>query len=250
MRIAVAGATGIVGRPTVAALQDAGHDVVAVSRSAGIDVRDVAALADALMGVDAVVDVLSVATLSARTSVEFFTSTTRSLLDAEARAGVRHHVVLSIVGIDRAPHSYYAGKVVQEHLVETGAVPWTILRATQFHEFAAQTFDRGRVGPLHVAPRMRTQPIAAREVGEALAALASGSPRARAGELAGPHEESLVRMVRAYAHANGRSGVVAPIPLPGAFGRAQRDGSLLPDATATLGRQTFDEWLAATARAL
>lgn len=244
MRIAVAGGTGAVGRHAVAALRAAGHEPVVISRGRGVDVRSTAGLDAALEGVDAVIDALSVETLDGAESVEFFRETTRNLLDAEARAGVGHHVALSIVAIDHAPFGYYAGKVAQEQLVEVGDIPWTILRAAQFHEFAAQMYDRAKVGPLRVAPRMRTQPVAAREVGDALAAVAVGSPAGRVPDLAGPREESLVRMVRAYARAIGSRGWIPAVPVPGAFGRAQRDGSLLPDASATLGRQTFDQWLA------
>ncbi|EED6098067.1 NAD(P)H-binding protein, partial [Salmonella enterica subsp. enterica serovar Typhimurium] len=98
-----------------------------------------------------------------------------TLVCAAADAGVPHVVLLSIVGVDRIPYDYYAGKVAQEKVVQASAVPWTILRATQFHEFAAQMFDRARLGPLHLAPRARTQPIAAQEVGARLAQLAAGT---------------------------------------------------------------------------
>ena len=244
MRIAVAGGTGAVGRHAVAALRAAGHEPVVISRGRGVDVRSTAGLDAALEGVDAVIDALSVETLDGAESVEFFRETTQNLLAAEARAGVGHHVALSIVAIDHAPFGYYAGKVAQEELVGVGEIPWTILRAAQFHEFAAQMYDRAKVGPLRVAPRMRTQPVAAREVGDALAAIAVASPAGRVPDLAGPREESLVRMVRAYARAIGSRGWIPAVPVPGAFGRAQRDGSLLPDASATLGRETFDQWLA------
>jgi uncharacterized protein YbjT (DUF2867 family) len=245
MRIAVAGGTGTVGAHVVSAARAAGHDVIALSRAEGVDVRNGAGLDRALDGADAVVDALSIATPAGQESIDFFSTTTQHLLDAEVRAGVRHHVVLSIVGIDRAPYGYYAGKVAQERLVAGEAIPWTILRATQFHEFAAQMFARVKAGPVHLAPRMRTQPVAAREVGERLAALAAGEPVGRAADLAGPREESLVRMVRGYAAAIGWTGWLPAVSLPGPFGRAQRDGSLLPDASADLAQETFDEWLGA-----
>jgi uncharacterized protein YbjT (DUF2867 family) len=159
-------------------------------------------------------------------------------------AGTSHHVALSIVGIDRAPEGYYAGKVAQEKLVESGPVPWTILRATQFHEFAEQIYARAKIGPFHVAPRMRTQPIAAREVAEHLVTLAEAGPAGRVAELAGPREESLVEMVRGFARAQGSRAWIPRIPLPGPGGRAQRDGSLLPGPGAVLGSQTFAQWLA------
>ncbi|HEY1133254.1 MAG TPA: NAD(P)H-binding protein, partial [Nocardioides sp.] len=143
MRVAVAGGTGLVGRLTVAELERAGHEVVVLARSTGVDLARPAAeladdLAERLTGIDAVVDALNVVTMKAEVSEEFFGRTTQALLAAEHRAGVGHHVVLSIVGIDRVPYDYYVGKVRQEELVTAGPVPWTILRATQFHEFGGQ----------------------------------------------------------------------------------------------------------------
>lgn len=244
MKLVVAGGTGVVGTHVVDVAKGRGHDVVVLSRRTGADVRSGEGLADAIAGADAVVDVLSTQTLSADVSTGFFTGTTRALLDAEKRIGVPHHVALSIVGIDRAPYGYYAGKVAQERLVETGAVPWTILRATQFHEFAGQTYERAKIGPLHLAIRMRTQPIAAREVAERLVELAEEPPAGRARDLGGPREENLADMMRAYARAKGSRAWIPAISLPGEGGRRQRDGSLLPGADAQLGTQTFDEWLA------
>ena len=160
-------------------------------------------------------------------------------------AGITHHIALTIVGADAAPDGYYAGKLSQERLIEAGEVPWTILRATQFHEYAALMFATVKAGPLHAAPRARVQPIAVREVAEHLVGLAEAGPGGRVTELAGPREESLSRMVSAYARAIGHRGPLPEISLPGAFGRAQRNGSLLPKPGATLGVQTFDEWLEA-----
>ncbi|MEU3473853.1 NAD(P)H-binding protein [Rhodococcus sp. NPDC006774] len=138
MKLAVAGGTGTVGVHVVEVARQRGHEVVVLSRSAGVDLVSGSGLSDALAGVDAVVDVASTQTISAKESMSFFAAVTRNLLTAEGAAGVGHHVALSIVGIDRAPHSYYAGKVEQERIIRAGTVPWTILRATQFHEFAGQ----------------------------------------------------------------------------------------------------------------
>ena len=218
MRIAVAGGTGHVGTHVVAAARKRGHDVVVLTRGNGVDLVAGTGVAKALEGVDAVIDVASVTTLDAGESVAFFEATTRTLLAAEAQAGVGHHLALSIVGIDRAPEGYYAGKVAQERLVESGDVAWTILRATQFHEFAEQIYERAKIGPFHVAPRMRTQPIAAREVGAHLVSLAEAEPAGRARDLAGPREESLVEMVRGLARARGSRAWIPAIPLPGVIG--------------------------------
>ncbi|MBY4274219.1 SDR family oxidoreductase [Rhodococcus fascians] len=248
MKIAVAGGTGTVGTHVVEVARERGHEVVVLSRSVGVDLVDGTGLSDALAGVDAVVDVASTQTVSAKESTVFFSAVTRNLLTAEGAAGVGHHVALSIVGIDQAPHSYYAGKVLQERIIRGGAVPWTILRATQFHEFAAQIRAQTSFGPLTVIPRMVSQPIAAREVAERLIDLAEHSPAGRVADLGGPREERMAEMVRRYARAIGARGVVLEVPVPGAYGRAMRDGTLVPTPDADRGRQSFEEWVVAQSR--
>src|SRR6478609_1448704 len=200
-RVAVAGGTGTVGTHVVARLQELGHEPLVLSRSRGVDLVTGSGLD--LRGVDAVVDVGNVTTLGARRSRAFFEATTRTLLAAEGRAGVRHHVALSIVGIDAAPGGYYAGKVAQERAVRAGSVPWSVLRATQFHEFAAQT-----------VPRMRTRPVSTRELAAALVDLALTDPVGEASEIGGPREERLADMVRAYLAAQGRRQRVLEVRLP------------------------------------
>lgn len=243
MRIAVAGGTGVVGRHVVEAVEARGDQAVVLSRGAGVDIVAGTGLDAALAGVDAVVDTANIETLSASAAASFFERATGNLAAAAERAGVRHLVVLSIVGIDRMPYDYYAGKVAQERVAEASRVPWTILRATQFHEFAGQMFARGRLGPLHVAPRARVQPVAAREVGRRLATLAAGGPQGRTPDLAGPREERLDDMVKAYAARIGYRGWIPSVSLPGKQLRAMRDGLALPGPGATLGTQTFAEWL-------
>jgi uncharacterized protein YbjT (DUF2867 family) len=245
MRIAVAGGTGVVGRHTVEAVHDAGHEAIVVSRSRGVDLVTGEGLDAALQGVDAVIDVASVNTLKAAAAIEFFTAATGNLVSAAADAGASHVVLLSIVGIDRIPYDYYAGKVAQEKVVEASRVPWTILRATQFHEFAAQMFDRAKVGPLHIAPNARTQPVAAREVAERLVALATGRPEGRVRDLAGPREEQLAEMIRAFARHEGYRGWIPALNAPGPQMAGMRAGDALPGQDADLGRQTFADWLAA-----
>ena len=151
-RIAVAGATGAVGALVVSALHEAGATPVELSRSSGVDLTQGQGLAAALEGCDAVVDVAAVNTKSARVSVDFFTTVTRNLLAAEREAGVGHHVALSIVGVGIATSGYYAGKVAQEALVTSSDGGWSLLRATQFHEFAAQVATRVRALGTHFVP--------------------------------------------------------------------------------------------------
>lgn len=243
MRIAVAGGTGAVGRHVVQTLEGRGHEPVLLTRSRGIDLVDGAGLVERLAGVSAVIDVTSVNTQLASASRQFFETVTRNLLAAEAGAGVGHHVALSIVGSDRAPHGYYAGKAAQESAIAAGSIPWTVLRATQFHEFAAQMLTRMRIGPVALAPSMRSQPVAAREVADRLVDLALGQPVGLAPDLAGPREEKMVDLIRRYAAARGIRTAVLGVPLPGPFGRALRDGTLLAGPGAQLGTTTFAEWL-------
>jgi uncharacterized protein YbjT (DUF2867 family) len=242
MRVAVAGGTGVAGSRAVEALSRAGHEPVVVTRSAGVDLTQGMGLDAALDGVEAVVDASNVVTLDRRRSSQFFTTTTRHLLEAGARAGVRHHVVLSIVGIDRVDFGYYEGKRRQEQLVRDAEVPFTILRATQFHEFADQLLARTR-GPVAFLPRMRVQPVAAADVGNRLAELAVGEPLGDAPELAGPEVHEVVEMARQVASRRGRPRRVLGVPVPGAAGRAMARGALLPMGETTLTTTTFAEWL-------
>lgn len=249
MRIAVAGGTGVVGRHTVAALREAGHEPVVLSRASGVDLTgSPAGLADALSGCAAVIDVTSVQTTRASASERFFGEVTRALLDAERAAGVPHHIVLSIVGAAAAPAAYYAGKALQERMVQEASTGWSILRATQFHEFAAQLAARGKPGRLRLVPAMASQPVAAAEVGRALATIAAGEPRGLDRDLAGPRVEDMPTLVRRYLAATGDGGRVLAVPLPGRWGRALRDGTLLAGPEARLGTETFDEWLTALSR--
>ncbi len=240
MRIAVVGGTGLTGRHVVEALAGRGHEPVVLARATGVDLVTGAGLDTALTGVEAVVDVSNVATQRRSVAVRFFDRAGRHLIAAAERAGVRHLVTLSIVGVDRVRSPYYAGKLRQEEIVRGGPVPWTVLRATQFHEFAGQVLAAvpGRVA---LVPAMTVQPIAVREVAAALAGLATGPARQMAPELAGPAVESLVDMARRLIAAGGaRRRPVLSLRLPGTGGPG-----LLPTGPGPRGTQTFTEWLAA-----
>jgi len=243
MRIAVAGGTGLVGRHVVATLREAAHEPVLLTRSHGVDVTTGAGLDAALVGVESIIDVTNVTTTSRKRSTAFFEASCRQLLASAERAGVRHLVALSVVGSDRVDFGYYYGKRRQEELVLNGPVPASVLRATQFHEFAEQ-FVTGGTWPLAVVPRMLTQPVAAREVASGLAELASAPAVGLAPELAGPREEQLVDMVRRLRAVRAARRVVVPLTLPGRVGDAMAGGSLLPRAGGARGSQTYAEWLA------
>ena len=238
MRIAVAGGTGWIGRLVVEAARDAGHDVAVLARSTGVDLVSGTGVTAALRGADAVIDVTNTNTLNRAKAQQFFGTTTRRLLSA----GAAHHVLLSIVGIDRVDLGYYAGKRWQEELVEASPVPSTILRATQFFEFASQMLAHA-AGPFVLAPAMLTQPVAAREVAAELVRIAAGPPRGHATEMAGPQKLLMSDLVRQVLRARGLRRIAVPVRLPGAAGRAQRNGGLLPHGEVRLGQIPYAQWL-------
>ncbi len=255
MKIAVAGATGRVGRPVVDVLTGEGHEVVPISRSGGVDVITGDGLAAALAGVDCVIDVATGPNPDQEAATEFFTTAARNLHGAGERAGVRRMVVVSIIGIDRFTAGYNAAKVVHERAMLSGPIPVRILRAAQFHEFVAQVVEWGRQGAVSYVPQMRTQLVAARAVAHALADLATGpeSPPVSgpAGgqilEIAGPRAESLVDMAALLVARRGD-----PVEIKGVSNPADPDaqlretGALLPGPNATLAGPTFQEWLDST----
>ncbi|MEV4823246.1 SDR family oxidoreductase [Micromonospora sp. NPDC049274] len=246
MRIAVAGGTGWVGHLVVDAVRAAGHEPVILARSTGVDLISGSGLDEALSGTPVVIDVSNVSTINRKKSETFFGTATGNLLAAGQRVGVRHHVALSVVGVDRVNWGYYAGKRCQERLVLDGAVPATVLRSTQFFELAAQMLA-SVPGPIAVVPQMCIQPIAAHEVAHCLVDLALTDPAGRTPDIAGPQQLRISDMARRLLRARGRHRVVLPLRLPGATGRAMAGGGLLPSTPGPRGRQTFDQWLATPA---
>ena len=244
MRIAVAGATGNIGTRLVAALKAGGHDVVPISRAGGVDLSSGAGLDAALAGVTAVVDVISAPPTDRDATVEYLGTTTRNLLDAGARAGVGHHVLLSIVGIhgvEGNPH--YAGKREQERLVESGPVPWTIVPATQFHDFAEMVVSWAEQdGSAAIAPLL-VQPVDPDDVAAILAEVAVGAPLGRHVDVAGPHPQDLVDMARRSLAARGRAVTLVPT-WSALFGLEMAGNALLPGDGARIAPTTFEDWLA------
>jgi uncharacterized protein YbjT (DUF2867 family) len=252
MKIAVAGATGRVGHHVVDVLEARGHDVVAISRSGGVDVITGDGLAEAMSGVQSVIDTATGPSPDQEQATRFFTTAARNLQQAGHRAGARRMVVVSIIGTDRFTAGYGAAKTAHERAHASGPVPARILRAAQFHEFVAQLMDWGREGDVVYVPTMRAQLVAARTVAEALADLATapepapgpGSSRPPVSEIAGPREESLVEMARLLAARRGD-----PMTIKGVSDPADPDshlnesGALLPGPDAILAGPTFEEWL-------
>lgn len=241
MRIAVAGGSGWVGALVVEAVRAGGDTPVVLTRSTGVDLTTGAGLDAALAGVSAVIDVTNKVTTRRAAATQFFESATTALLAAGRRGGVEHHVALSIVGSDRVDFGYYLGKRRQEQLVLAGDAPASVLRATQFHEFAAQLVQRA--GAVTVVPRMLSQPVAAGDVALALVQLARQAPVGLAPELAGPERLQVTDMVRRLVRARGLHRLLVPLRLPGQVGRDMAGGALLPSSDGPRGRQTFQEWL-------
>ena len=254
-KIAVAGATGQVGRHVVDLLSAAGHQVVPISRSAGVDVITGNGLAEALTGADAIIDVLAGPSSEQRPATEFFTTAARNLHQAGERAGVARYVVVSIIGVEKSTGGYGSAKLAHEQAVLAGPVPARILRVTQFHELVGLLMDMARQGDVIHLPEMRTQIIAARTVAEALAAMAT-SPEAefaaaRAGEaagapvpeLAGPREENFASLARLVAARRGDQVRIEEVKAADPDSQAAADGSLLPGPHAKLAGPTFEDWL-------
>jgi hypothetical protein len=221
-----------------------GHEVAPLARATGVDIIAGTGWEPALTGADALIDVSNMTTLSTRAARRFFETATRRLLDAEQTTGVRHHVALSIVGIDDIDTSYYAGKLAQERAVEAGPVPFTIARAGQFHEFAAQLLS-GMRGPIAVMPRTLMRPVAAAEVAARLVDIAEGAPQGRAADFVGPCDEVLADLARRQLAHHGIRRRVVEIKFPGAYGRGLASGALRGGAGRIEGATTFDEWLRA-----
>jgi uncharacterized protein YbjT (DUF2867 family) len=249
MRIAVAGATGNIGARTVSFLERDGHDVIRMSRSLGIDLLTGDGLDAALDGVHAVVDAISSPPVSPEETRDYFATTTKNLLTAEQRAGVAHHVLLSIVGISQTSGgtAHYAGKREQERLVEQGAVPWTIVPATQFHDFAAMAAGwTERDGVATIAPLL-VQPISPDDIAAILAEVSTGEPQGRYVDVAGPETQDLVDMARRTNAVRGRTVKLVP-SWSGPLDLSMAGNVLLPAENARIAPTTFDQWLAAGAR--
>jgi uncharacterized protein YbjT (DUF2867 family) len=237
-KIAVAGATGRAGRHVVEALEASGHEAVRISRADGVDIITGEGLAEALQGVEIIVDVATGPSPEQRAATDFFTTAAANLQREGASAGVNRIVVASIVGVDRFTSGYGAAKLAHEQATLAGPVAATVVRITQFHELVEQMMEWGRRnGDVIEIPRMRTQPVAARTVGEVLASVATGEQEVF--ELAGPREEKMVALAERLAPDGIRVQAVSD-PVDGAN---YESGGMLPGPGALLAGPTFEEWL-------
>ncbi|MFI1105962.1 SDR family oxidoreductase [Streptomyces melanogenes] len=249
--IAVAGATGRLGTHVVRVLKERGHQVVAFSRSTGVDIVTGQGLAEALAGVDLIIDTASTPSPDETEAVKFFTASAANLHAAGAQAGVERIVSVSIIGIDESTGGYNRAKVSHEKALMAGPLPVQILRAAQFHEFVELLAGWGRQGDTAYLPVMRTQLVAAAVVAEALVGLAEG-PAPEQGtatapfpEIAGPREERLAKVAELLFAARGESVEVVEASDPSTPDRElMENGGLLPRPHAKLAGPTFTDWLA------
>jgi uncharacterized protein YbjT (DUF2867 family) len=244
MKIVVIGGTGLIGSKTVAILRQRSHEVVAASPNTGVDTITGQGLKEAMAGTQVVIDLANSPSFEDRAVLKFFETSGRNLFAAEAAAGVRHHVALSIVGDDRAPDiGYFRAKVAQEKLIETSGIPYTIIRSTQFLEFLRAIADSSADGNMvRVSPGL-FQPIAADDVAAIVADVALAAPRNGIVEIAGPERAPFNEFVARYLKAVGDPRKVVSDPEARYYGGRVEERSLVPLGEARLGRTGFDEWL-------
>jgi uncharacterized protein YbjT (DUF2867 family) len=244
MKIVVIGGSGLIGRKLVNILREHGHEVVAASPASGVDTLTGKGLAEVLNGAQTVVDVTNSPSFEDTAVMKFFETSTRNLVAAEKAAGVKHHVALSIVGADRNPDSgYLRAKVAQEKLIKESGMPYSILRATQFFEFAGGITDSATEGNTVRLTSAKLQPIAADDVAAALATVVMGEPLNGFVEVAGPEAIPLAEIAQRWLTAKHDKRQVVVDSKARYFGTELNDRSLTPDANSRVGKIRFDEWL-------
>jgi uncharacterized protein YbjT (DUF2867 family) len=244
MKIVVIGGSGLIGKKLVNNLNQLGHEAVAASPSSGVNTLTGEGLAEVLKGADVVVDVSNSPSFEDKAVLAFFETSTRNLLGAEKAAGVGHHVALSVVGADRLPDSgYMRAKVAQEGLIESGGVPYTIVRATQFFDFVGGIAQSATDGQTVRLPPALMQPIVSDDVAAALARVAVDGPLKRMVELAGPEPIRQDELVRRYLAANKDPREVITDVHARYFGAEVNDQSLTPGENPMLGTTRFEDWL-------
>jgi uncharacterized protein YbjT (DUF2867 family) len=244
MKIVVIGGSGLIGAKLVSILRERGHEALAASPSKSVNAVTGEGLAEALRGAQVVVDVANSPSFADQPVLEFFEKSSQNLLAAEAVAGVRHHVALSVVGTDRMLASgYFRAKMAQEALIKQATIPYTIVRATQFFEFVGAIADSGSDGQTVRLPPALMQPIVSDDVAAALADVALAEPLNGTLELAGPEPIRMDELARQFLSARHDARPVVTDPQAGYFGMQVNDRSLTPGDNPRVGRTRFAEWL-------
>lgn len=244
MKIVVIGGSGLIGKKLVSQLRERGHDVLAASPSSGVNAVTGEGLSAALVGAQVVVDVANAPSWDDQAVLEFFQKSSENLGRAEAAAGVKHHVALSVVGSDRMPESgYFRAKIAQEAVIKASPVPYTIVRATQFFEFVGGIVQSGADGQTVRLPPAMMQPIVSDDVAAALAEVAVAAPANATIDLAGPDKIRMDDLARLFLNANHDSRQVITDPNARYFGTPVNDRSLTPDDPPRVGKTRFADWL-------
>ncbi len=243
MKIVVIGGTGLIGSKTVAILRQKGHEVIAGSPKSGINSITGEGLKEAMAGTQIVIDLANSPSFEDKAVLEFFQTSGRNLLAAEAAASVKHHVALSIVGTDRSDNGYFRAKVAQEKLIEASGIPYTIVRSTQFLEFLGAIADSAADGNSVRLPPGLFQPIASDDVAAFVADVALAPPRSGIVEIAGPEGAPFNEFVARYLRAVGDPRQVMRDPEARYWGGRVEERSLVPLGEARLGRIGLEEWL-------
>src|SRR6202043_720950 len=244
MKIVIIGGTGLIGSKTVPILRQGGHEVFAASPKSGVNTITSEGLKEAVAGAQVVIDLANSPSFEDKAVLEFFETSGRNLLPAEAAAGVRHHVALSIVGTDRTPdNGYFRAKVAQEKLIKTSGIPYTIIRSTQFLEFLGGIADSSADGNLVRLPPVLFQPIASDDVAASVADVALAPPHNGIVEIAGPERAPFNEIVARYLKAVGDPREVVSDPEARYWGGRVEERSLVPLGEARLGRIALDEWV-------
>lgn len=244
MKVVVIGGTGLIGSKVVANLRERGYEVVPASPDSGVNTLTGEGLAEVLEGASVVVDVSNSPSFDDAAVMEFFETSTRNLLAAEAAAGVGHHVALSVVGCDRLPESgYLRAKVAQEKLIGESPIPYSIVRATQFFEFLKRIADSATEGNTVRLPAVGFQPMAADDVASVVSKVAIGAPLNGMVEVGGPEEFRFNEFISRGLNARHDPREVVADPHARYFGTELSERSLVPDEGALLGAMRFEEWL-------
>ncbi|MFI7129355.1 SDR family oxidoreductase [Nonomuraea sp. NPDC050153] len=245
MKVVVIGGTGLIGSKLVAKLGEHGHEAVAAAPQTGVNTLTGEGLAEVLTGAQVVVDVSNSPSFERAAVMEFFETSTRNLLAAEAKAGVGHHVALSVVGTERMPENgYFAAKIAQEQLIEKSGIPFSLVHATQFFEFVRGIADDATDGgTVRIAPVL-FQPMAGEDVAEAVGRVAAGEPLNGRVEVGGPERSRMDEFFRDALAAWGDSRTVVADPQATYFGSVPGERTLVPGDDARLGTIRYRDWLA------
>lgn len=244
MKLVIIGGTGLIGSKLVARLREHGHDAVPASPDTGVNTLTGAGLAEVLQGASVVVDVSNSPSFEERAVMDFFTTSTRNLLDYASGAGVRHYVALSVVGTERIPDSpYLRAKNAQETLIKGGGIPYTIVHATQFFEFIKRIADEATDGNTVRVPAVLIQPMAADDVAKAVGRIAVGAPVNGTVDVAGPQQFRFDDLIRQGLSARNDTRQVVADPHAKYFGAELGERSLVPAGDARLGEISLQEWL-------